>query len=486
MATASCPSGPVLQASEGIVDEVFAISERLQILASAAALGAEREARAKAAPKPATCSSATNTDVAGREIAKWEEAETLLAVVEGDVRKAFDRVAAARERREEAAARANAAMLEVEQRRAELSITQAEASVSSESPFEAEARARHHIEAEAREEAVEAEARMEKIREADAAAAAEDERIAAELREEIAAQLQKKEKALAEAAKLASDASVAAEAGAANNALRSVEEAEAAAEQLEEDQAHLKEELGTLRFSLKENKRFQHKRVQELTSQAQRLERKKQQLEEQQAARLKNEGNNEGQLARLHQLQQLNERLQAQVKETCQERDAKIAARVPLEAKLAELRQMEASESNEVQRGHERLDQWAESDGTEQREVYKLTHKASWLSSQVNVLEEAALQSKTQYDEAETALSRSKEEEQSAERRAEIMKWKLQVAETQLNSKSIRGIPRSSGRGTGAASDSSAGVGPGAIGGDESPGQGRGTPNLLPNLNQNS
>jgi hypothetical protein len=340
-------------------------------------------------------------------------------------------------------------------------------------PFEAELRARLHVEAEANEEAARAEAEMTEILREEADAEASDAREALELRQEIAAEEAKKKKALAEAAELSSDASLAVEASAASSVLKEAEEAEALGEQLEEDQMRLKEELGSLRFSLKENKRFQHKRVQELIAQAQKLERQKQKLEEQaeQAARARSDGASEGQQARLQQLQQLDERLKVQVRQAIEERDQKLADRKPLEEHLASLREQVAQESKQVEQGQERLDECAQFDGEEQREIWKLQARANLLSQQVDALEQTSSQTRLQFEEAEQTLGRHREEEASAERRAEIMKWKLQVAETQLQNAGVRRGPRTSGRGTGAASDSSTGHGPGAHGdvGDESP-----------------
>lgn len=216
-----------------------------------------------------------------------------------------------------------------------------------------------------------------------------------------------------------------------------VEEAKAREESLEEERVRLQEELGTLRFSLKERKSFQHHRAQDLDSTAKRLERQRKKLEDEQAVRARTVSeasaaevaSTEGQLKRL---QQLNGLLTAQAREAHEDRELKQQEHARLLAERKRLVASEEEESREFSNYHERLDELSEVEGSLRRETRSLRNQAQLLMRHVETLTKTATQTGLQLEEAECVHGKLHEEEQASERRAEIIGWKLQMAETQL------------------------------------------------------
>merc|ERR1712087_621585 len=141
-------------------------------------------------------------------------------------------------------------------------------------------------------------------------------------------------------------------------------------------------------------------------------------------------------------------------------------------------REKENAEAEAVQRHHEELDQVSASSGKLERDLRKLMNQAQMLNTQVSTLRVHAGQNRLQLEEAEQAHSRLEEEREATERRAEIIHWKLQVAETQLTTRphrssrttrgntgnSVREIARDS-----AMSSDSAGPGVGSTGASADP-----------------
>lgn len=465
MATTVVPMAPATfenaKEASTLAAELLALSERLHQVASAATVGAEHEASRLSIPRPEKSDCATNTELSGVELSQWETAEALLAETEASVDMARQRIDDAQRRREESALHCSAIKMEIAERQEEASSILAQDSIDDNiAPYEAEAQARRAIEVSAEHEAAEADSETREVLAADQDKSRIDEEIVAELQQEIAKCGEQQEKALAEASELVDNTRTASEANVARRAMASTEAAESQGDLLQEEEARLKEEVSTLKFSLKETKRFQHKRVQELNTQVQKLEKQKQRLEEQQVARIRTEEESDGQRARL---QQLNEKLKAQVHEALQERDAKLSNAGALREELTRLQAQNALKSEKMQMGQEHLDELAEENGAEKREVWKLRQRVNLISQQVDALEQTSVQTRDQWQETEESLKRANDEKGGAERKAEILKWKLQVAETQLG----KGV-RTSGRGTGVASDSgSAGYGP--TGGDDSP-----------------
>lgn len=244
-------------------------------------------------------------------------------------------------------------------------------------------------------------------------------------------------RARAEASKLKGVASEQIAAGTAAEVREALAEEAAHSESIEEDHARLQEELGTLRFSLKDMKSFQHRRVQDLDNQVKRLERQRRRLEDEQAQRVRNEVASEAaevtnNATTLLRLQQLNGRLTAQVQDAQQDDEGKQDKAAELSAERESLRAREQEQSHEFARAQEQLDTLSESEGALRRETRTLRNQAQLLVGQVNMLSKTASQTSIQLEEAEANHRRLREEEQATERRAEIIGWKLQIAETQL------------------------------------------------------
>merc|ERR1712039_162631 len=266
-----------------------------------------------------------------------------------------------------------------------------------------------------------------------------------------------------------------------------MEEAESRCSALEEERARLQEELGTLRFSLKDMKSFQHRRVQELDSQAQRLEKQRRKLEGEQVAKARDgEANQAAEIAanekKIESLSILNTRLIAQVQEAHQETHSKEIQQAEARTELAAEQHTETLEAQRVRKTNERLDEVAACEGQLSRQIRQLRNQAQMLQKQVATLDANAEQSGLQLEEAEAAFSKLQEENEATERRAEIIHWKLQVAETQLSNRHLRPFRQSRSSANNAMreamrevvrdpalSSDSTGAGPGTAGGSVAP-----------------
>lgn len=279
---------------------------------------------------------------------------------------------------------------------------------------------------------------------------------------------------LQEAKGLASESSNRRLAGEATNIEGQLEKARAQEEALQEERARLKEELGSLRFSLKDMKRFQHQQAQELDGQVKRLERQRRKLEDEQAVRQRNEqevsaaevASTEIQLKRLQQLNGLlttNAREARVGQETKQQQAAQLLAE---RERLGPSEEQCAHENNKIKM---RLDELSEIGGTLKSEARKLRNQEELLKQQVETLEKATRKDCEELEDAEQAYGEMREEEQNAERLAEIMKWKLCVAETQLHgtagNKRGRGSAGARDCGTSVSSESPAGAASGELAG---------------------
>ncbi|CAE8678840.1 unnamed protein product [Polarella glacialis] len=208
-----------------------------------------------------------------------------------------------------------------------------------------------------------------------------------------------------------------------------------------DEQAQFVEELATLRFDLKETKRFQHKRVQDLEAQAKKLEGRKKRLEAERlpvrAAAPEAVTDAPSVEEQLRRLQQLNERLRAQEQEADEELKKLASSNcLLLQEGISErerCRRREGAQQEEASRIFECLDELAASEGSLLRDARQLRNRAALLQKQVAILDATATQTSLQLQEAEAAHGQTRQEEQATERRAEIIGWKLQVAETQLS-----------------------------------------------------
>jgi len=413
-----------------LAEEAAELAERLRKLAAAAAA----VSTARPAPPPDCQSVGVCTELSGAEVAEWEEAGQLLGGVQAELERVRARTAAACTRRDEALAACASAKAEEQQWATEAEVWAA-ALPGLEVAQEAEAEARSRWEAEVLAETTAAEEEVNALRQSEAAHAAEDERTAAALWVEIREAEAETQQARAQEAELQGDA---AELAAATSAAEALEEVEARADMLEEERARLQEELGTLRYSLKDMKSFQHRRVQELDAQVQKFEKQRRRLEAEQEKRIRSEqaseaaeaANAESQLLRL---QQLNDRLTAQVEDAKREKRVREERQVELLAEKDRLLVQEERESEEFSEAHQQLDELAESEGALRREARHLKGQAQLLHRQVDQLDATASQTRLQLEEAEAAKGRLQDEKQAAERRAEITGWKVQVAETQLS-----------------------------------------------------
>merc|ERR1711920_929495 len=184
---------------------------------------------------------------------------------------------------------------------------------------------------------------------------------------------------------------------------------------------------------------------------------------------------------KIESLSLLNTRLIAQVSEARQETQAKEVQQSEVLAELASEKHTENFEAEQVTKAHERLDQAAASEGSLCRQVRQLRNQAQMLQKQVSTLDTNAEQTGLQLEEAEAALGKLQEESEATEWRAEIIHWKLQVAETQLTNRHPRPFRESresrSSAGNGmrervrdaALSSDSTGAGPGTAGGSLAP-----------------
>merc|ERR1712217_55474 len=101
-------------------------------------------------------------------------------------------------------------------------------------------------------------------------------------------------------------------------------------------------------------------------------------------------------------------------------------------------REHEHHEAQEWGQVHEQLDELSASGGKLDRDLRRLMNQARMLSTQLGTLRSHANQNRLQLEEAEHSHGRLEEEREATERRAEIIHWKLQVAETQLTTRPHR------------------------------------------------
>ncbi|CAK0791737.1 unnamed protein product, partial [Prorocentrum cordatum] len=345
--------------------------------------------------------------VGGAELERWRDSAVLLDSVEAELELLHARLSGARRRRGGAEEEWAAADW-----RRRSSLRDAEAAAASAAALgaarEAEAEARGREEAEFRGRAEELEAGAEAARRAAAAAAEEDGRLADALRREVAEEEAECSRARAEASAQAGTRAQARAASQAEEAMGALERAEARGAELEEARSCLKEELGTLRFSLKDMKSFQHRRTQELEGQVQRLERQRRNLEKEQAARQKSEESAEasGVETQLRRLQQLNARLTSQAREARVECGLWERQAAETRAEQSELLRGGREESEERDRISldEQLDEISEKEGLLQRDKIRLRNKAMMLQKQVTVLDTTCFQMESQLEEVEAAL----------------------------------------------------------------------------------
>lgn len=436
MASAPGGTGTGSAGSSAVADEARSLAEQLHRLADAAASSALAHTR----PPPQSRSCGVSTEVGGAELSEWAEAEDLLVQAQADIERLREQAAASRARAGRLAAETAEAEAE-EQRWIAAAGEAAAAEMPGLEARSAEATAQEAAVAELRRRAAEAEGEAEGARRADASGAEEERRTLAALQEELAESESASRQARGQAAELTSGApqGYATAAG----VLSAAEEAEEKGDVLAEERARLDEELGRLRFSLKDMKSFQHRRSQELNAQVQSLERQRRKLENEQAARAKSEcaasaASSEASGAQvtedqLSRLRQLNALLTSQVQEAAREEEACGRQQVELLAERASLRTHEAGAAAEVDTAYQRLDELAESEGKLRRETRELRNKAHLLQKQVASIGNTASHTSLQLEEAEASHHRLREEEQATERRAEIIGWKLQVAQTQLS-----------------------------------------------------
>jgi len=428
-----------------IMDTAKTLADRLQQLAGAATSAAQVQSALPLEMR----SCGVVTELSGDELVAFEEAGALLSAAEVDVTRLRDRVASARAREDEAVQECTVAEEEmchcVEDAEAA-----AAATLELDAPWRAEADARRCGIKDAARRVAEEEEEAESVRATSAMRAASDERVAAELRKELAEAEACASNLRSEAAQLAGDASVTTKAAAAVKVLAAAEEAEERGEQLEEERVRLEEEVGTLRFSLKDMNSFRHRRVQELNSQVQKLERQRRKLEAEQAQAWssRSEEVSAGQLTRLRHLQQLNDRLTAQVQEAQQDRFAKEEATERLVVEHEELRQRNKQEVEESATLQERLlaglDELSERDRSMKSEVKQLQARKRMMIEQLDGVWNTEKEMEFQLAEAEASLGRKREQEQVAEETAEHLHWKVELAATELgNSKSYHSLSRS-------------------------------------------
>jgi len=376
-------------------------------------------------------SASTSTDVILRELVDWEQADSWLAemVVHS---KCLQAELATYSKESDAAREVHARALSEQQEMAEEAKRESLENTSLSSSRDAETLAREH----------------HRILEEQAANGAKEEAQAVQLLISERAETQKVEvatlqqqirivqtrtfRAQEEARKLKENAVSALEAAASAEALQ---EAAGRVELLDEEHARYQEELGTVRFNLKDFKSFQNRRVQELDAQVQRLERQCRSLESKNSARVCRETDftdvniSESQL---QHLQQLNARLTEQVQNTEQERCLIECRKAELMAEHQTLGKQRELETEVVGQQHRELDELATAEGSWRREARQLRSQAHLKLKHVAMLCETAAQTQLQLQEAEAANSTLEEECQSAKRSQEVFDWKVQLAQSHL------------------------------------------------------
>ncbi|CAE8620930.1 unnamed protein product, partial [Polarella glacialis] len=437
----SAPSAPSVRTEmvgRSVADEATQLAAQLQLLADAATRAATD---LRPSPAESVCRSdiGVGTEVALDELRSWQESELLLASTLAEIGRLRSQVAAS-QRLAEAAQ-----VAEDEGRRQDHAELASEASVAL-APLpaaaeKAEARARAEAVAELRRSAANVEEDAARAQALDVARTAEEAKSSEQLKKELSAASARRQASGAEATEIVIDAKELAAASSAAKVLEAAEAAEARYSALEEEQAQFVEELATLRFDLKETKRFQHERVQDLEAQAKKLEGRKKRLEAERlpvrAAAPEAVTDAPSVEEQLRRLQQLNERLRAQEQEADEELKKLASSNcLLLQEGISErerCRRREGAQQEEASRIFECLDELAASEGSLLRDARQLRNRAALLQKQVAILDATATQTSLQLQEAEAAHGQTRQEEQATERRAEIIGWKLQVAETQLS-----------------------------------------------------
>eukprot|EP00440_Ansanella_granifera_P051067 gb/GFBE01055353.1/.p1 GENE.gb/GFBE01055353.1/~~gb/GFBE01055353.1/.p1 ORF type:complete len:527 (+),score=157.24 gb/GFBE01055353.1/:1-1581(+) len=454
-----------------LADEASLLAAQLQQLAAkaTAAVGS------RAVPPPDVKSVGVGTEVSLDELREWQAAPSLLSAAREDIDHARSEAATSRTRALHAAESRRAAEAESQLQKEQLEAAEAEVPRLA-AANAAEAAARETALAELRAGAAEAEARASSLRAEGDQRSEEVAEATRLLEQEISAAKQRREAATSEAKSLSCGTQELAASGAAEKILEAAEEAEARGTEFEEERAQLEEEMGNLRFSLKETKRFQHKRVQDLEQQVQKLERQRKKLEAEQAARARSaappaEASKGLSVAdQLLRVREMTGKLKEQLAEGEQEQSSNRGLS-ELQAERERCRLVEAAAQQKVSATLESMDEMAESEGSLKRDARELRNRAALLQKQVAILDATASQTSLQLQEAEASHTRMREEEQATERRAEIIGWKLQVAETQLNTRPSyrqRGRSGSSGVGAAATAGSSSSSSPAGTGGPAS------------------
>lgn len=436
--------------SRALAAEARGLAGRLELLA-AAGLAAAGNAPSTAPVPPQTSSCAVGTDLAGGELAEWEANAALLPEEVAALDRARAEATAARRHRDEAAA--NAAELEEQ---AQAAMERAKAAASSSDPSggvasdsnnmtanfalelaaceqgEAASRQRTNHEMELMAEWREQELRSDSTSEFGAIAT---------LRRELGEFEERRQNAETQMGAIPRDANAAAQCTADQAAAA---EAEERSEELEEEYARYQDELDSLRFQVKDTKRSQHRRAQELDTQVRRLEKHRGKLEAEYATRAKemklqrSQATEQSERAKddaavanqLTSLQDLNKKLTSQVQDAEQEHSAHEETSVELRAELSELDGECREAENDLREGQLRLADLEEAEAALRSSARHLQNRASIISSQVESLMNTAAWTGQQLEESEANYERAQEEETSAKRREEIVDWKLQVAKT--------------------------------------------------------
>merc|ERR1719333_1169662 len=218
--------------------------------------------------------------------------------------------------------------------------------------------------------------------------------------------------------------------------LQEAEEAEARGDRAEELSAKLSEDIGALRYALKDLKSFRHRRCHELEAQVRRLEKQRHRLAAERPAPARLERNSAAgppaTAEQLERLRELNKRLIAQAQEANEERAAIEVAVVELRAERDELAADQSRLRERAEARYARLDEISEAEGEAKREARRLQDRAGLLARQLDALEQTIGHSAAQEEEAEISLVQAREENRELEVRSELCDWKLRVATTNL------------------------------------------------------
>lgn len=425
---------PVRSRNTYLADEAHALADQLSQLASAAAAAVSAESSISSSSRAI----AVGTEVDEHEVSHWEHAKSNLHHRTLEVEFQIRQLSAFKARLEEM--EASLSLARALERKSLLEANREEALAADlcvKTAMVQETVAREAAQANADQVRRSLQEEAIAVKEQGQFCASEGESIAAVLEQELVDAEARERRAQEMAAALTASPRQHAEVRACYEALDAMHAAESQREVLVEDQASLKEELGNQRFALKDMKSFQHRRVQELDAQAQRLERQRKKLEAKYATKRRAEGasqvagstNLESQLVRL---QQLNERLFTQVAEANADCTDHQNVAESLQVKLEELKCAELEESQAANIANGRLDCLMEEQGSMRRDAAQLQNRARLLGKQVTALEKTASHTSLQLEEAEAMVSRVLQEEESTEERSELLALRLQAAQSQL------------------------------------------------------